>query len=518
MFSTKDLEQINKKGIQISIINQQIDKFIHGFPFLKIQKAATIQEGILKMHEEDLKKYNTIYEQEIKSRKILKFVPASGAATRMFKDLFSFIEKYKGSEEEYNAFTKDTGANSVNTFFLRLKDFAFYDDLKTVIEKGGNDMEDLIKRKEFVVILKALLSEDGLGYGTLPKGLLKFHRYIMDEKVVRTPVEEHLVEGANYCASHGKVSIHFTVSPEHESKFREHIKTVLPVYETLFKVHYDITFSIQKASTDTIAVDMENAPFRNSDGSLLFRPAGHGALIENLNDIEADLIFVKNIDNVVPDRIKSPTYVYKKALGGVLVYYQTRIFNYISLLEGSGEIPDAVLSEISVFLQKELSILPPKEFSSFSKELKITYLISKLNRPIRVCGMVKNEGEAGGGPFWAENPDGTISLQIAESSQIDMKNDTQNTIAKNATHFNPVDLVCGVKNHKGKKFDLLKYTDPETGFISSKSKDGKDLKAQELPGLWNGAMSDWNTLFLEVPIITFNPVKSVNDLLREEHQ
>jgi hypothetical protein len=518
MFSEKDLAQISSKGIQLAVINGQIEKFVNGFPFLKITKAATIGDGILKIDEVAIKSYTALFEEEMKSRKVLKFVPASGAATRMFKELFSFVEKYENNDIQDKAFTEDKGAAAVGVFFNRLKEFAFYEDLKTVIEKGGNDMEDLLKRKEYVAVLKALLAEEGLSYGTLPKGLLKFHNYILEEKTVRTPVEEHLVEGANYCASHGKVAIHFTVSPEHKSKFIEHVNTVLPVYEKLFKVHFDISFSIQKSATDTLAVDLQNQAFRNGDGSLLFRPAGHGALIENLNDIEADLIFLKNIDNVVPDQIKRTTYVYKKALGGVLLKYQIRTYNYLKTLDCGAGITDTILSEIGAFLEKELCILPPAQFASFNQNEKIAYYSAKLNRPIRVCGMVKNEGEAGGGPFWAINPDGTTSLQIAESSQIDMKNEVEGAIAKNATHFNPVDLVCGVKNYKGEKFDLLKYTDADTGFISLKSKDGKDLKAQELPGLWNGAMSDWITVFLEVPIITFNPVKSVNDLLREEHQ
>lgn len=518
MFSTQDLAQINEKGISLAVIEKQIDNFKKGFPFLNIIKAATINDGIIRVDDAAINSYIDQYEEGLKSVKVIKFVPASGAATRMFKDLFSFIDKYKGTEEQYQAFIKDTGLNSVSTFFNRLKDFAFYDDLKKVIEKGGNDIDDLINRKEYVVILKTLLTEDGLGYGELPKGLLKFHKYITDEIEVRTPVEEHLVEGANYCASHGIVSIHFTVSPEHKKKFIEHIETVVDIYHTIFKVKYDISFSIQKSSTDTIAVDMSNVPFRNQDDSVLFRPAGHGALIENLNDIKSDLVFIKNIDNVVPDKLKPPTYTYKKALGGILFSYQKRIFEYIHALQNPSSVSDQTLSEIGSFLEKELCVLPEADFFSRTKEEKTGYFVAKLNRPIRVCGMVKNEGEAGGGPFWAKNSDGTVSLQIVESSQIDMNNPVQGTIAKNATHFNPVDLVCGVKNYKGEKFDLLKYTDPDTGFISQKSKDGKDLKAQELPGLWNGAMSDWNTIFLEVPIVTFNPVKSVNDLLREEHQ
>lgn len=516
MFSEKDLSLINKKGINLAVIDQQIKNFKEGFPFLNIIKAATVGDGIIKSSDSDLDRLVQLYEDKAINKRILKFVPASGAATRMFKDLYSFIEKYKHTDEDYQKFQNDKSFAAVKTFFSRLKDFAFYDDLKAVIEKGGNDIEDLINRREYVVILKALLEEEGLGYGLLPKGLLKFHKYINDEINTRTPVEEHMVEGANYCACHGKVDLHFTVSPEHYEKFNALINHVKKTYESIFKVHFKIDFSEQKSSTDTIAVEMNNEPFRNKDGSLLFRPAGHGALIENLNDMEADLIFIKNIDNVVPDHLKGVTYQYKKALGGLLLEYQERIFSYIEKLNTSASA--ALLSELNTFFEKELCVLAPAGFSSWSEEEKIQYFKNKLNRPIRVCGMVKNEGEPGGGPFWAKNSDGTVSLQIVESSQIDMENQEQKSIAQNATHFNPVDLVCGTKDHKGKRFNLLDFVDPLTGFITVKSKDGKDLKAQELPGLWNGAMSDWNTVFVEVPIATFNPVKTVNDLLRKEHQ
>jgi hypothetical protein len=306
------------------------------------------------------------------------------------------------------------------------------------------------------------------------------------------------------------------VSPEHKGKFKEHVEEIKSDYEQKYKVHFDITYSEQKASTDTIAVDPGNNPFKNEDGSLLFRPAGHGALIENLNDIDADVVFIKNIDNVVPDKFKETTFTYKKVLGGILLQYQSKIFDYIHVLQLT---PSAEkLNEIQIFVEDKLCINKGSNDQENDLNTQKEYLLKKLNRPIRVCGMVKNEGEAGGGPFWAQNNDGTISLQIVESSQVDQKDPQQNEILKNSTHFNPVDLVCSLKNYNKEKFDLLKFRDPATGFITEKSKDGKELKAQELPGLWNGAMSDWITIFLEVPIITFNPVKSVNDLLRDEHQ
>lgn len=513
MFSEKDLQQITEQGIDLHTIEQQIENFRKGFPYLNIVKAATINDGIVKVDENSIKEYIAAFEQGVKNKEVLKFVPASGAATRMFKDLFSFISEFDGSPKALEAFEAKKGP--VYQLFQNLPKFAFYSDLKQAMAKNGDDLQKALDNKEFVKILQALLGEKGLGYGELPKGLLKFHNYGQES---RTPVEEHLVEGAHYSKDkNNTVKIHFTVSPEHKNKFRVHIEEEKSKYEKLFNVRYEISYSEQKSSTDTIAVDLDNKPFRNKDESILFRPAGHGALIENLNDVYADVIFIKNIDNVVPDKIKATTYDYKKALGGILFKFEEKIFSYLKKLDEKGA-DDGLISEIENFLQKDLCVLPSTAYASKSKEEKVNYLKNKLNRPVRVCGMVKNEGEAGGGPFWAKNPDGTVSLQIVESSQIDLDNKEQKEILMNSTHFNPVDLVCSVKNYKGEDFELLEFRDPSTGFITKKSKDGKDLKAQELPGLWNGAMSDWNTIFLEVPIITFNPVKTVNDLLRNEHQ
>ena len=361
------------------------------------------------------------------------------------------------------------------------------------------------------------MSDKGLNYGFLPKGLLKFHQY---PEGARTPVEEHMIEGALYSSNFQKeVRLHFTVSREHLEFFQLKTTEAAKAFEPEFKVKYEILFSEQKPYTDTIAVDPGNNPFRLSDGTLLFRPGGHGALLENLNEIRGDVIFLKNIDNVVQDRLKNETVRYKMALAGLLLEYQDRIYNHLRLLEKeTSVVTDKQLVEIAGFVRKELCVEPAENFTSLSKPALIQYLFTKMNRPIRICGMVKNLGEPGGGPFWAKNADGTVSLQIVESSQIDMNSAEQKDIAEKSTYFNPVDLICAVYNYKGEKFDLKNYCDPETGFISHKSKEGKPLKALELPGLWNGAMSDWNTLFVDVPVITFNPVKTVIDLLRKEHQ
>lgn len=512
MFTEKDIQQISNRGSQLPEVEHQIENFKKGFPFMNVLRPATVNDGIIKLDEGRIERYIGIFEHEVnRGIAIEKFVPASGAASRMFQKLFAFQDAAQSQEQAVSLLKEEAHAD-VKAFFDNLPKFAFYHQLPDELKKADSD-----GHLPYREILELVLTEKGLNYGFLPKGLLQFHQY--GEKS-RTPVEEHMVEGALYGKDSGRqVSLHFTVSPEHLSYFEEKTDEAAKKYEHQYGAHYQVGFSEQKPSTDTIAVTPENEPFRQKDGSLLFRPGGHGALLENLNDIDSDIIFIKNIDNVVPDRLKEPTVRYKKALAGVLLYYRQRVFNYLRELEkNSAAVPDKLIAEISDFLTKELCVEAVESQYYTEKEDLIPYLRNKLNRPIRVCGMVKNEGEPGGGPFWARNADNTISLQIVEGSQIDNENEEQTKIVGQSTHFNPVDLVCGVRDSKGEKFDLLKYRDPNTGFISHKSKEGKPLKAQELPGLWNGAMADWITLFVEVPVITFNPVKTVNDLLREEHQ
>jgi hypothetical protein len=514
MLTDNDLQQIQNKGISKKEIESQLANFKNGFPFVNLIKPATAGDGIIRYDEETVKKMTSFYDDASKDRQILKFVPASGAASRMFKQLFEFREKYKASLPQNENYLNDKEFQSVNQFITEIQNFAFYEDLKSVMNKNGIDIEFCINEKKFTLVIDYLLEENGLGYANLPKGLLKFHRYPNGS---RTSVEEHLVEGANYCRqSDGRVFVHFTVSPEHWEKFEQKITETKHIYESLFHCKYTICFSEQKSSTDIIAVDMNNEPFREDDGCLLFRPGGHGALIENLNDLQGDIIFIKNIDNIVPDHLKEQTYLYKKVIGGTLLRLQEQTFSYLEMLD-DGNVSDAELEEIAQFAKNQLN-LKINELEGFSDIEKIDYLFNTLNRPMRICGMVKNEGEPGGGPFWVENENGEISLQIVESSQVDMNDTRQKEILNKSTHFNPVDLVCGVQNYKGEKFDLTQFVDASTGFISVKSKDGRSLKAQELPGLWNGAMADWITIFVETPIITFNPVKTVNDLLRKEHQ
>lgn len=422
----------------------------------------------------------------------------------MFKNLFEFLgADYDVPETKFE-----------KTFFEQIEKFAFYNDLNAACEKAfEKNIPALMAEGDYKAVVAALLEAAGLNYGALPKGLLKFHRY---EDGSRTPLEEHLVEGALYAANkNGKVNVHFTVSPEHRRLFENLVADKAAVYAKKYGVDYNVTFSEQKPCTDTVAADMNNQPFRDN-GKLLFRPGGHGALIENLNDLDADIIFIKNIDNVVPDKLKGDTVLYKKLIAGVLVALQQKAFAYLELLD-SGRYTHEQVLEILQFLQKKLFCKNPETKNLEDAEL-VLYLKEKLNRPMRVCGMVKNVGEPGGGPFLAYNSDGTISLQILESSQIDMDDPEKKEMFEKGTHFNPVDLVCAVRDYKGHKFNLVNFVDKATGFISYKSKNGKDLKALELPGLWNGAMSDWNTVFVEVSLSTFNPVKTVNDLLREQHQ
>lgn len=497
MFSQKDLDQISNQQTTVAAIEQQIQHFITGFPYLHVLKAATVGDGIIRVSDQEATELSNQFDAQASQLSLLKFVPASGAATRMFKSLFSF---------------KDSGKEDKSTveFNEKLSNFAFYADLKAALEKDGVSIETAAPR----TIADYLLSDKGLDYGNLPKGLLKFHQYLSG---ARTPVEEHLVEGTKYANAGSKVRLHFTVSPEHRSRFESLIQQLVPKYEQAFGVRYEVSFSEQKPSTDTISVDMDNNPFRNNDGSLLFRPAGHGALLANLNDQDGDVVFLKNIDNVVPESLASTTYTYKKVLAALMLNVRQQIFDFQERIS-KGEKDKALIDELSDFYQKTLSTLPPAGFEDKTDAEKLAYFIQKLDRPVRACGMVKNVGEPGGGPFFAKNQDGSVSLQVVESAQIDMDNDAQKSLFEQATHFNPVDVVCSLRGFKAKKFDLMNYRDPSTGFISQKSKDGRDLKAQELPGLWNGSMADWNTIFVEVPLVTFNPVKTVNDLLRKEHQ
>jgi hypothetical protein len=512
LFTPQDLQQFEERGLTPEKVEAQLALFRKGFPFADVRRPATPGDGILVLGEKKKKYFEDLYEKQKAAFRVVKFVPASGAASRMFKSLFAYHEAWIKAGRKSGVPLPE---GDMKKFFSGLEKFAFHDLLeKYLLEKYGVPVQEMKDAGRYGEIVDTILFEPGLGYGSLPKGLILFHRY---PEGSRTAFEEHLAEGALYAAGGDDgVILHFTVSPEHLEEFRKRQEEVRNYFEKRYGVHYHISYSVQKPSTDTVAVTPENEPFRKEDGTILFRPGGHGALIENLNDLEEDVIFIKNIDNVVPDPLKGDTVEYKKVLGGVLLEIRREIHSWLERMDAGlaqGELDEAV-----AYARKKLMIPMPEGFPDLPAPAKQKVLYDLFHRPVRVCGMVKNEGEPGGGPFWVAGRDGRLSLQIVESAQIDLNDPRKKEIVSHSTHFNPVDLVCSVKDHRGRKYDLREYVDRDMFFISEKSYDGKELKALELPGLWNGAMARWTTLFVEVPPSTFNPVKTVLDLLRPQHQ
>ena len=498
----KDLIQLAERNVTENQVERQVTQLKRGTQYVQLMRPATLGDGIVRIDADMKNMMTAVFEADKEFYQFTKFVPASGAASRMFKDLFAFADS--GEETKFT-----------DIFFAHIHSFAFFDDLDAVTKRlYGLGVEAMLQAGRKVDMVNALLLDNGLNYGKLPKALLKFHPY---EGFNRMAFEEHLVEAAHYATdSNGCAKLHFTVSPEHEAHFKAAVDALKDSYEQRYAVRYDISFSCQKPSTDTVAIDAEGNLFREKDGRLLFRPGGHGALIENLNDLGEEIVFIKNIDNIVPETKAEATITYKKVLAGILLHLQQNTFEYLDMLD-EGALSDEELDQIIQFAKTQLMIDIPDFVNDYNAIEKVDYLYNKLNRPMRICGMVKNEGEPGGGPFWVKNMDDEVSLQIIESSQIDHGDAAQEAIFKASTHFNPVDLVCGCWNYKGEAFNLKDYVDPNTGFVSNKSKDGRELKALELPGLWNGAMADWITVFVEVPIETFNPVKTVNDLLKPMH-
>lgn len=506
MLSQEDLAYIEQRGMDAAQVEAQLKRFETGFPYLKIKDAARQGQGITVLSPEGEQSAIDRWQKFLADGgDVCKFVPASGAASRMFKALFEFVD----GEADVPAEGSD-----VAKLIADIDRVAFIADLDATTHRlYGKSVADLKAEGRLKDLVAAIIKPDGMNYGGLPKGLLKFHSY---PEGSRTPVEEQLAEGAQTAANgHGDVKMHFTVSANHRKLFEEKIEEVASRMGKERDVTYSVSLSEQKPQTDTVAANPDNTPF-HEDGHLLFRPGGHGALIENLNDIDATVVFIKNIDNVVPDSLRDATVRYKQVIGGYMIQLHDQIERYLGLL-ASGDYNRGTLQEMLHFLHTAFSI-SDRSIDGMNDTDVAMYVHEKLNRPLRVCGMVKNEGEPGGGPFVAFNRDGSASLQILESTQIDPANPDYMKMMATATHFNPVDLVCYIKDRNGDKYDLTRYVDPDTGFISSKSSHGKELRAMELPGLWNGAMSDWNTAFVEVPIATFNPVKTVNDLLRPAHQ
>lgn len=499
-----DVTLLEQKGITPDQLEEQLEMIAKGFPWLNIEGAATPGNGITVMTPEMEESSVKIWDEfRGGGGSVLKMVPASGAASRMFKNVFAFVN---GKSEKPDDFMKK--------FFDNIVKFAFFPMLNAAcVRLYGKSALTLMEEGHYKDVARTLVESDGLNYGQLPKALLQFHKVVGDS---RTSLEEHLAEGAQYAADrNGLVRVHFTVSENHLPLVRLKVEEASKVLAETYGVKYEITYSVQKPSTDTVAANKDNTPYREN-GRLFFRPGGHGALIENLNDLDADVIFIKNIDNVVPDLHRPVTVQYKKILGGMLVALKQKANQYCRMLKG-GKYTDGDLDAMLGFMRNVLCITHD-EADDMDREQKAEYILGKLNRPMRVAGMVRNEGEPGGGPYLVFNQDGTVSPQILESTQINTADRTQKEMMSHATHFNPVDLAVSIKDFEGKKFDLTKYVDKTTGFISEKSREGVEIKALELPGLWNGAMSDWNTIFVEVPAETFNPVKTVNDLLRPVHQ
>ena len=511
MLTQQDRECLANRGTTVETIERQLATFRRGIPFTLITKPCTIKDGIEQITESKRPQLEATFRQAMAAGRVTKFVPASGAASRMFKTLLAICADATST----SPFSGPPSVNSeLGSFLQRLSDFAFIDDLMNTLSKQGLQLQNLRAKGHHQPILEALLHPTGLNYAKRPKGLLAFHRY---PDHIRTPIEEHLIEATVYAKdANNQAQVHFTISPEHQEAVQEHIEAARQRFK---QDDHDwiVTCSLQKASSDTIAVDLNNQPFRDGHGNLLFRPAGHGALLSNVNELEGDIVFIKNIDNVVPDHLKEETYTYKRAIGGYLISIQETLFEYLRQLDTETATTQQ-LDDMLEWAQSTLHCPHPTPWKGWDRSQRTQHLRGFFNRPIRVCGMVQNTGDPGGGPFWVKHQDGTSSLQIVESSQVNPQSAEQQRIFASSTHFNPVDMVCGVRDYQGKPFDLTQYIDPDAGFISQKSYEGRELKALELPGLWNGAMAKWHTIFVEVPRPTFNPVKTVFDLLLPAHQ
>ena len=513
-FSKEDIQEIEDHGLTVEQVEAQVDKFVNGVPTVKLEAAATVSDGIFKLADSEQSKYLDFYDNHKEGLDILKFTPASGAASRMFKSVYQFIEDYDIDNESVDEYLSRTKNKDIKQLLDNRKKFPFYEKVESILHDRYSESELADENFKKLSFVKIMMNADGLDYGNYPKGLLPFHKY---ESYPATAFEEHFHEAAAYAAVADKSDLHFTVSPEHKERFEKHYNAIKDSVSNATGVNYTIDYSFQKSSTDTVAVTTSNELYRKPDGKLLFRPGGHGALIENLNDVDADIIFIKNIDNVLVQSQIGLLAKYKKILAGMLLELQEKIFKYQkSFVEDS--IAEEEVTALVTFLEGDFSTRLDDDFADFPFEKKKQYLHKLIDRPIRICGMVKNEGEPGGGPFWVTNESGKTDLQIIESAQVNLDDPAQSKIFKDSTHFNPVDIVAGVRNYKGEKYDLLKYVNPDLAFIASKTSDGDQIKALELPGLWNGAMALWNTIFVEVPVETFNPVKTVNDLLKPAHQ
>ena len=514
MFSEKDIQHIHNQGITINQVNKQIERLKNGMLYANIIAAATLGKGIESYNKKDIKKFIELYETKQNQLSIVKFVPASGAATRMFKYLFEFLEEFKPLKEDITSYTERKNNTAIDLFINNLQKFPFYDKVLNQIKTLNPEFDTLPDNVKHVAFIKTMLNKNNLNLSALPKGLLPFHRY--HDKVV-TAFYEHLFEASLYSSSNQEAHIHFTVSKKHHNHFIDELNKIKDSLQLKTNTTFKVSFSYQKKATATIALTTKGSILRKKNGSIVFRPAGHGALLENLNKLNYDLIFIKNIDNIEVSHKSENTAIYKKLLAGILLDAQQTSFSFLHKLD-KGNLTDSDFKAMILFLKERLNLSVSDKFESLISSEKIRYLKKKLNKPMRVCGMVRNEGEPGGGPFWVKDDNNQVSLQIVEFAQINFSKKNQQSLVYKATHFNPTDLVCAVKNYKGEKFDLTKYVDHNAAFITLKTSKGVTVKALELPGLWNGSMAHWNSIFVEVPSLTFNPVKTVNDLLKPAHQ
>ena len=512
-FSTSDIEHIESLGLSLEQVNNQLEHYKSPPAYVNLKASATIGNGIVKLSKSEFNDLNCFYEEQKTLLRIVKFTPASGAASRMFKMLHQFLFDYDPQKESINSYINKNKITELFLFFVTIEKLPFHDEAVAKMRMMVRDYDLLTLDQRRLLFVKTVLQESYLNYSNIPKGLLPFHKY---KNHISTAFEEHLFEAAKYASVNGQAILHFTITKTHLQQFESKLAAIQKSVEAKTNTKFEITFSNQESNTNVLAVDLKNQPFILKD-KLVFRPSGHGALIKNLNQIDADIIFIKNIDNVVVDKYLDEIARYKKVLAGMLLKIQNQVFSYAETLE-SKVVTKNQIKEIASFLTQNLNIVITSQFEKYANKHKIEYLKSKINRPIRVCGMVKNENEPGGGPFWIKYDNGEVSLQIVEASQVNKSLNHQKAILTNATHFNPVDIVCGVKNYKGEAYDLEQFVDFNTYFVTTKTKYGRKLKTLERPGLWNGSMADWNTVFVEVPIITFNPVKTLNDLLKFTHQ
>lgn len=510
-FTERDREQLRERGISPEQAAGQLAAFAAGAPYAVLDRPCTRNDGITVLQESEMDRLGRLGDEAARAGRLLKFVPASGAATRMFQDLAAARDRAPDLTARVAELEGLPEYPVLREFMDQIERFAFRSDLERELRNRGHRLRDLRDAGRFREVLDCLLDDRGLGYGALPKAVVPFHRY---PDHCRTPVAEHLAQARSYVRNrNGRVRVHFTVSPEHRSAVERHVAETCRGYED-DATRYEVTTSEQRPDTDTLAAGPENLPFRRPDGSLLLRPGGHGALLANLNDLEADLVFIRNIDNVT---VRPGAAIrYRKALAGCLAETQARAFEYLDRLR-PGAAP-SFLEDVLDFVRAVLSVVPPEGMEDAPAAERVRFLRETLDRPLRVCGVTPSAGEPGGGPFWVRGADGACSLQIVEAAQVDMAQPRQREAFAASTHFNPVDMVCGVRDRRGKPFDLAGFADPALVSISFKSGYGRRLRALELPGLWNGGMARWNTLFVEIPGECFAPVKTVLDLLRPEHQ